>query len=96
MFGEGFTHGSPVASNHWSRRQFVIATTVKSDASGDYEVPTLKAGTYSISASAAGFADARATDIAISVGGVNVLRVVNDCVNPATRSSSRAVICESS
>ena len=46
-----------------------IATTVKSDASGNYEVPTLKAGTYSISATAPGFADARATDIAISVGG---------------------------
>jgi hypothetical protein len=45
-----------------------IATTARTNASGDYEVPSLKVGAYSIVASAPGFADARATDITISVG----------------------------
>ena len=30
MFGDGLIHGSPVASNHWSRRQFFSGTTVRS------------------------------------------------------------------
>ena len=30
MFGDGFTHGRPVSSNHSSRRQFFIGTTVSS------------------------------------------------------------------
>ncbi len=46
-----------------------IATQAKTDASGDYEVPTLKVGTYSISATATGFAIAQAKNITISVGG---------------------------
>jgi len=46
-----------------------ISTQAKSSAAGDYEVPSLKVGTYSISASATGFADAKATNITISVGG---------------------------
>src|SRR5579859_6476995 len=40
-----------------------------SNASGDYEVPSLRVGTYTIAASAAGYADAIAKNIAISVGG---------------------------
>jgi hypothetical protein len=46
-----------------------IATQAKTDASGDYEVPSLKVGTYSIAATAQGFASAQATKITISVGG---------------------------
>jgi hypothetical protein len=45
-----------------------IATQVKTNASGDYEVPSLKVGSYSISAAANGFASAQATNITISVG----------------------------
>jgi hypothetical protein len=46
-----------------------IATQARTNASGDYEVPTLKVGAYTIVASAPGFADARATNINVSVGG---------------------------
>ena len=45
-----------------------IANTVQSNASGDYEVLSLRVGTYSIKASAPGFADALAQNITISVG----------------------------
>ena len=46
-----------------------ISTKAKTNGSGDYEVPSLKVGTYSISATAPGFASAQATNITISVGG---------------------------
>jgi hypothetical protein len=46
-----------------------IQTTTKTGASGDYEVPTLKVGTYTVTASAASFSDAVAQNIAVSVGG---------------------------
>ncbi len=46
-----------------------IASVVKTDASGDYDVPTLRTGVYTISASAAGFATAEARSITIPVGG---------------------------
>jgi hypothetical protein len=42
-------------------------TTVTSNPSGDYEVPSLRVGVYSIKASASGFADAAANNITISV-----------------------------
>jgi hypothetical protein len=45
-----------------------IATVVKTDQSGDYEVPELRVGVYTISASASGFAIAEAKSITISVG----------------------------
>ncbi len=45
-----------------------VASVVKTDASGDYEVPTLRVGVYTISASAAGYAIAEAKQITISVG----------------------------
>jgi len=45
-----------------------IATTTKTDASGNYEVPTLKVGTYTVTASAPTFSNATAQDIAVSVG----------------------------
>jgi hypothetical protein len=45
-----------------------IAVTAKTDASGSYEVPTLKVGTYTVKASAQGFADAVAEKIGVSVG----------------------------
>ena len=46
----------------------IVAKTT-SNGSGDYELPSLRVGTYTIAASASGYADAIAKDIAISVGG---------------------------
>jgi len=46
-----------------------IATIVTSNGGGDYEVPSLRFGIYSITAKAAGFADALAKEITIPVGG---------------------------
>ncbi len=46
-----------------------IATDVKSNGTGDYEVPTLRVGVYKISAVAPGFASAVANNISIQVGG---------------------------
>jgi hypothetical protein len=46
-----------------------IATQAKSNASGDYDVPSLKVGTYDVAASASGFSDAVAKNISVSVGG---------------------------
>ena len=45
-----------------------VATVVKTEAAGDYEVPSLRVGVYTISASATGFAIAEAKSITISVG----------------------------
>jgi hypothetical protein len=45
-----------------------VATVVKTGAGGEYEVPELRVGVYTISASATGFAIAEAKQIAISVG----------------------------
>ena len=45
-----------------------VATVVKSGDSGDYEVPALRVGVYTISASAPGFAIAEAKQITVSVG----------------------------
>jgi hypothetical protein len=42
---------------------------VTSNGSGDYEVPSLRVGTYTIAATATGYADAVAKNIEISVGG---------------------------
>ncbi|SEF92078.1 TonB-dependent Receptor Plug Domain [Bryocella elongata] len=46
-----------------------ISTQTKTNGSGDYEVPTLHVGTYRISATAQGFSEAVAQNIAVSVGG---------------------------
>ncbi|MGD0293044.1 MAG: carboxypeptidase regulatory-like domain-containing protein [Terracidiphilus sp.] len=46
-----------------------ILTNVTSNGTGDYEVPSLRFGIYTISAKAAGFADAVAKEITIPVGG---------------------------
>jgi len=46
-----------------------IATQAKTNATGDYEVPTLHVGVYTISATAPGFASAVAKNINIEVGG---------------------------
>jgi outer membrane receptor protein involved in Fe transport len=45
-----------------------IVTNVTSNGSGDYEVPSLRFGTYTVRAKATGFADAVAKEITISVG----------------------------
>jgi hypothetical protein len=44
-------------------------TNVKTNGTGDYDVPSLRVGVYSITATAPGFGDAVAQNIAISVGG---------------------------
>src|ERR1700730_2387520 len=44
-------------------------TKTTTNASGDYEVPSLRVGAYSISATATGFAEAIARNITVSVGG---------------------------
>ena len=46
-----------------------IAITTKTNATGEYTAPELKVGTYNVSATAAGFGDASAKNVAISVGG---------------------------
>src|SRR5580698_9973436 len=46
-----------------------VATKEMTNGSGDYEVPSLRIGVYTISASAPGFSDAVANNITISVGG---------------------------
>ncbi len=46
----------------------IIAKATSND-SGDYELPSLRVGIYTIKASASGYAEAVANDIAISVGG---------------------------
>jgi hypothetical protein len=46
-----------------------ISTNVTSNGTGDYEVPSLRFGIYTITAKAAGFADAVAKEITIPVGG---------------------------
>ena len=46
-----------------------IETKVTTNGSGDYEVPSLRVGTYGIKAEAPGFAPAEATNISIAVGG---------------------------
>ncbi|MGA7242726.1 MAG: carboxypeptidase-like regulatory domain-containing protein, partial [Terracidiphilus sp.] len=46
-----------------------IATRVTTNSSGDYNVPSLRVGTYSILAEAQGFAPVEATNISITVGG---------------------------
>ncbi len=45
-----------------------VAVVSKTNASGDYEAPSLRVGVYTISASATGFAVAEARDITLSVG----------------------------
>jgi hypothetical protein len=45
-----------------------IVSETKTNATGDYEVPSLRVGLYTITASAAGFSDAVAQNITVSVG----------------------------
>jgi hypothetical protein len=45
-----------------------IATVVKTDQSGDYDVPSLRVGVYTVSASISGFSIAEAKSITVSVG----------------------------
>ena len=46
-----------------------ITSNTKTNSEGDYDVPSLRVGVYSITASAPGFASAEAKDISVSVGG---------------------------
>ncbi len=45
-----------------------ISTVVKTDQAGDYNVPSLQVGVYTVSASASGFSIAEAKSITVSVG----------------------------
>jgi outer membrane receptor protein involved in Fe transport len=45
-----------------------ISTVVMSNGTGEYDVPSLRVGTYSVDASASGFSDAVAENITVSVG----------------------------
>src|SRR5580698_2536011 len=45
-----------------------ISTVVKTDPAGDYDVPSLRVGVYTVSASASGFSIAEAKSITVSVG----------------------------
>jgi hypothetical protein len=45
-----------------------VKSVVRTSASGDYEVPSLRAGTYTVSATAAGYDTAQAANITVSVG----------------------------
>jgi hypothetical protein len=45
-----------------------IAMQVMTNGTGEYDVPSLRVGTYKIVASAGGFSDAEADDIGVSVG----------------------------
>ncbi len=47
-----------------------IVSETKTSGSGDYDVPSLRVGVYTISASAPGFSDAVAKNITVSVGNV--------------------------
>ncbi len=46
-----------------------ITSNTKTNGEGDYDVPSLRVGVYTITASAPGFASAEASDISVSVGG---------------------------
>jgi hypothetical protein len=46
-----------------------ITSHVKTNGTGEYEVPSIRVGVYTISASAPGFSDAVAQNISVSVGG---------------------------
>ncbi|WP_255484354.1 TonB-dependent receptor [Granulicella sp. 5B5] len=63
--------GAPIpgASVTITNTATAIATMTKTNATGQYTAPELKVGTYNVSATAAGFGDAVAQNIAISVGG---------------------------
>jgi len=45
-----------------------VTSVVKTNETGDYEVPSLRVGVYSITASAPGYANSVANDISISIG----------------------------
>ena len=46
-----------------------ITSQTRTNGQGDYDVPSLRVGVYTITASAPGFASAEAKDITVSVGG---------------------------
>jgi hypothetical protein len=63
--------GAPIpgASITITNTATAIATQTKTNGAGDYEVPSLRVGVYTITASASGFSDAVAQNITVSVGG---------------------------
>jgi hypothetical protein len=58
----------PNASITVTNTATAIATQTRTNATGDYDVPQLRVGVYSIKASATGFSDAEARDITVSIG----------------------------
>jgi hypothetical protein len=63
--------GAPIAnaSVMVTNTATAISSSTKTNGAGDYDVPSLKVGVYSITASAPGFASAEAKEISVSVGG---------------------------
>ena len=63
--------GAPIANAavKITNNATAIITETKTNEAGDYEVPPLRTGVYTISASASGFTDTVAKDITISIGG---------------------------
>jgi hypothetical protein len=60
----------PSATVKITNNDTAIVSETKTTASGDYDVPSLRIGVYTISASAPGFSDAVARNITVSVGNV--------------------------
>jgi hypothetical protein len=64
--------GAPIpgAAVKITNNDTAIVAEMKTSASGDYDVPSLRVGVYTINASAPGFSDAVAKNITVSVGNV--------------------------
>ena len=60
----------PSAAVKVTNNDTAIVSDTKTGPSGDYDVPSLRVGVYTISASAPGFSDAVAKNITVSVGNV--------------------------
>jgi hypothetical protein len=60
----------PSAAVKITNNDTAIVSDTKTGPSGDYDVPSLRVGVYTISASAPGFSDAVAKNITVSVGNV--------------------------
>jgi hypothetical protein len=62
--------GAPVANAKVkiTNTATAISTETKTNGAGEYDVPSLRVGTYTVDASSAGFSEAVATNITVSVG----------------------------
>jgi hypothetical protein len=62
--------GAPIAAAavKLTNNDTASVSETKTNGSGDYEFPSVRVGTYSVSAGASGFSDAVAQNISVSVG----------------------------